>query len=338
MKILIKIAIVILFSFVISFCRVNVSAELEPSFVEIGDTATLTIAVDYPDTVKIGLFAPKDSTIAGFDVIGVSLDSVVRKGDVLHQEIHYKLAYFDIHDNLIPPLGAVVIHSDNSADTILTQPIRISFISLLGDTATDSLDIKDVKPPRPVKFNYKRFAMNGLLAVAIVIVILGILSYLHLRKRGISIVEFIAPRKPPWEIALMQLDALAESDLLKTGEFKEYFDKLTDILRQYIEGRFGISALELSTTETMENLRDATLDIDRILAARFIDTTEELLRRADMIKFAKVKPDISIGLQDWQKVKELIEETIPHPEQDEKDSKIPPPTENIDRPSISQQE
>jgi hypothetical protein len=198
-------------------------------------------------------------------------------------------------------------------DTILTQPVRVKFISMLEETEAESLDIKDIKPPHTVPFDYKKFARNYFIALAFLALILGFLWYQGLRKRGIGILDFIAPKKPPWEIAFIQLDALAESDLLENGEFKEYFDKLTDILRGYIEGRFGIQALELSTTETMDNLKDASLGLDAILAACFMESTEILLKRADMVKFAKFLPDIQTALLDMKLTQKLVEDTIPKP-------------------------
>lgn len=297
----------------------TISVIADPTAVRIGDRIGLTLAVDYPESARVGFLGRPDSMLGEFNVLSISLDSTQHCGDTVHKQLRYELTYFGISDNFIPPLGIVVINPDTTADTLLTQPIRVSFISALGvqeldSAALDSLDIKDVKSPREVSFNYKKFALNSFLGVLIVGVILGYLWYRNRRKKGLGIFEFIAPVKPPWELALLKLDSLAESDMLKSGEFKEYFDRLTDILREYIERRFYVAALELSTTETMENLHDAELGIDAVLAAWFIDNTGELLKRADLVKFAKFVPDIPTGLQDWESVKELIIATTPKPE------------------------
>ncbi|RKZ30960.1 hypothetical protein DRQ33_07460 [bacterium] len=302
--------------FTLAYGEVEVSASLKPSRVRIGDTAILTLAVDYPETVDVGFITPKDSMVGGFNILAVSADTVEKYDDKLHREIHYKLIYFDIFDNLIPPLGVSVKYPSDSVDTVFTQPIRVSFVSVLEDAPIESLDIMDIKEPRPVKRNYVKITKNFLIALGIFLLTLIALVLWRLREKGISIMEFIAPRKPPWEIAFMQLDALAESDLLENGEFKDYFDRLTDILREYIEGRFGIQALELSTTETMENLREADLGLDTVISARFIDTTQNLLRRADLVKFAKFLPDIETAYKDWQTIKSLIEDTIPREEEE----------------------
>jgi len=335
--------LILLLPTAILFAQVDVSVSVDPSAVRIGDRAKLTIAVDFPDTVKIGFVAPSDSMIGSFNVLDVMIDSLEKSGNMSHLEIHYQLVYFNIGDGLVPPLGVIVVHSDGSQDTLLTQPMRIFFKSLLGDTPPESLDIRDVKSPRMVPFNWNQLAKNALIALAIVAILFALLGYSNLRKRGISLLEFIAPKKSPWELALSQLDNLAKSDLLEIENYKDYFDRLTDILREYIEGRLGIQALELSTTETMENLREASVrhtsrpseqsfsDISLLLSAWFIESTEILLKRADMVKFAKLLPEIAIALEDWQSVKKLIIDTIPEPVEDESKEQIqniPPETGN----------
>ena len=290
-----------------------ISASADPATVSIGDVINYSIAVEYPKSVKIGLLGKADSMLGDFRVLAISLDSLESRGGTLHQELHFKLTYFGLTDNVIPPFGMVVVNPDTTVDTVLTQPIRISFLSALGAEPIESLDIRDIKPPKGIPFNYKKLALDFAIGILLVAMILGYLWYRYRRNKGLGFFEFIAPAKPPWERALLKLDTLAESDLLKKGEFKEYFDQLTDIHREYIEGRFKVMSLELSTTETMENLRDAKLDLEAILAASFIDNTETLLRRADLVKFAKFVPDAQIALIDWELVRKLVIETTPKP-------------------------
>ena len=326
-KALFTLAIVLISAAV--FGQVRVYSALSQSVVMVGDTATLTVGVDYPDSVKIGFAIPQDSVLGGFAVLSVKLDTVRSQGNLRHAEIKYRLIYFSVGDNLIPPVGVVAHYPDGTADTILTQPIRVSFVPLIPDTAKiDSLQIRDIKPPRMVEIKYSEVARTLLYGFLIFLIALALIFLWHLKSRGISIAEFVAPKKPPWEVAFMELDALAESDLLERGEFKEYFDRLTDILRKYIEDRFGVAALELSTTETMENLRSASLDLDTLTETKFVDTTGELLQFADMVKFAKFIPQKEDALESWRRVRELIEMTIPKAPEESAGEAPPPPQES----------
>ncbi len=313
------VVILLMLAFGVAAAQVEVSASLSRAVVMVGDTATLTVSVSYPESVRVGFAVPQDSVLGGFAVLGVKLDTVASADKMKHLKMKYKLIYFSVGDNIIPPIGVVVAHSNGTIDTLLTQPIRVFFVSLVPDTLKlDSLKskIRDIKPPLTVPINYARVAKAIVFAIILFAIVLVALLLWHLKTRGISIAEFIAPKRPPWEVALMELDALAESGMLERGEFKDYFDKLTDILREYIEKRFGIAALELSTTEIMENLRPELLDLDAVMAAKFVDTTGELLRFADMVKFAKFQPAVEDGYEAWRKVRELITMTIPKTEEE----------------------
>jgi len=309
----------LLLEFSLSFADkdASISVVANPSAVRIGDRIFFTISVDYPESAKVGILAKPDSMLGNFNVLSIAIDSAGKVDGHFRQKINYELSYFGLSDDFIPPIGVLVIYPDSTADTIFTQPVRVSFISLLGDVPPDSAEIRDIKPPMALSYNYRKLALNILLGIILVAVVLGYLWYRSRKKRGLGIFEFISPKKTPWELAIMKLNALSESELLGKGNFKEYFDQLTDILREYIEGRFGIAALELSTYETMENLRNANLGLDSTLEAFFVDKTEELLRRADLIKFAKFLPDPHTALQDWEMVRKLIVRTIPKQEEEQ---------------------
>ena len=296
----------------------KITAYVEPSSVYIGDRINLIVDVDYPDTTKIGILSMADSTMGAFNVLSVSMDSLIHQDGMFYQEIHFELAYFGITDNIIPPIGLMVIYPDSTADTLMTQPVRVNFISLVESAPPESLEIKDVKPPRKIPRNYNEDAFHILYGILIGAVIITGIWIWGLKRKGLRIIDFILPKKkPPWELALIKLDKLSKSGLLEGKEYKEYFDQLTDILREYIEGRFGVMSLELSTTETIENLFKTELDLDDIARAWFIDKTDILLHRADLVKFAKYIPDAQTGYEDWEMVEKLVVETTPKPQEEE---------------------
>lgn len=89
---------------------------------------------------------------------------------------------------------------------------------------------------------------------------------------------------PSHELALQQLKALENKQLWQKGEVKAYHSELTRIIRAYLENRYGIQALEMTTEQILAQLN--TLDFD----ADWNDRLREMLQAADLVKFAKAEP------------------------------------------------
>ena len=93
----------------------------------------------------------------------------------------------------------------------------------------------------------------------------------------------VIPRLPHEE-AYEALDRLAQSGLLERGEIKEYHIIVSEIVRAYIEVRYGVWALEMTTGEVVEGLSCMDLPVETVRAfERFAD-------RCDLVKFAKLSP------------------------------------------------
>ena len=95
----------------------------------------------------------------------------------------------------------------------------------------------------------------------------------------------IKPQEPAHVVAFRDLDRLKESKLLETGEVKQFYTRLTEISRIYIERQYGIPALERTTDEILDAFRKSNTEgsiLDEML--------RELLELADLVKFAKEDP------------------------------------------------
>ena len=93
-----------------------------------------------------------------------------------------------------------------------------------------------------------------------------------------------APLRPAHEVALEALARIEASDMLVRGEVKEYHIEVSEVIRRYVEARFAVAALEMTTWEVIAGLERAEVDADfRSGLSRFLD-------QCDMVKFAKVRP------------------------------------------------
>ena len=120
-----------------------------------------------------------------------------------------------------------------------------------------------------------------------------------------------APPLPPHEAALAALEKLRAQRLWQEGKHKLYYSALTDILRTYIAGRYGVSAMEMTSDEIIAAMRSIELP-DKARA----DLTA-ILRDADLVKFAKATPDAGQNEADYLKAYYFVEETKPATEQAE---------------------
>ena len=108
------------------------------------------------------------------------------------------------------------------------------------------------------------------------------------------------PPRPPHEIALEALSRLEQSDLLRKRELKLFYSELSDILRRYMQGRFGVDTLDRTTWEIDRLLKETGVSL------AVSDSARDILEEADLVKFAKYYPSSEIPLQTLEKTRRLI--------------------------------
>ena len=137
--------------------------------------------------------------------------------------------------------------------------------------------------------------------LAICVFLYGMRTYK--RKGGIA---FISPKPlpKPWDLALDSLQRLKTRKLWEQGLEKDYFTELTDILREYLFGRFGINAMEMTTRQIMDKINESDLRDKK-------GYVKQILNVADFVKFAKVRPLPADSIEAYENAVKFVEETIP---------------------------
>ncbi len=181
---------------------------------------------------------------------------------------------------------------------LTTEPIDIEVTSLLGDQRSELViaDIEDVVE-MPQEISYLWLWVIG---STIFITAVGIWLYLR-RKKYTKLIRIF---KPAHEIAYERLRALVKDGLINAGEIKEFYERISNILRHYIEDRFDLRAPERTTEEFLIDLQWTD-----VLSAPDKENLGEFLRHCDLVKFAKYNPTNEQIQQTFNLVKDFIEKT-----------------------------
>jgi hypothetical protein len=109
--------------------------------------------------------------------------------------------------------------------------------------------------------------------------------------------------KPAHVIALDKLENLEKEQLWQKGQVKEYQSKLTFAIREYLENRYDIQALESTTDEIARELKQHNFATEDEVSLK------EILQVADLVKFAKAKPEASVHERFLHKAVDFVERT-----------------------------
>jgi hypothetical protein len=179
---------------------------------------------------------------------------------------------------------------------------RIDVVGTLPDTATVA-SLRDLKPPLPVPIRWRW----GRIAMALGLLLAAVLLLIWLRKRrateDIPIVEL--PIVSPEEAALRALRELEDAALAARGRRAEHYVRLSGILREYVEKRFRVPAIESTTME----LRHAFLRATK--TPKDADTLLDLLDASDLVKFARYDPGVETARIDLEHAKAWVEHNRP---------------------------
>lgn len=197
----------------------------------------------------------------------------------------FAVARYDSGTATLPSVRYLcTIPGDTAIRTVETGPLRLSVRTLAVDT---SKGIKDLKPPLTVPYTLEEILTAA--ALVLVVALLLFFGYRYYRKRmrrsGRNV--YVPPPRPAHVIALEKLGLLKERRLWQQGKIKEYYSAVTEIVRQYFENRYGIPALEETTDEIIGGLQRVPV------RQQVLQEMEKVLRRADLVKFAKHQPSMS---------------------------------------------
>jgi len=257
--------------------------------------------VEFPTySASLGDFTLKDARISPARMTG-SGDTV----RIVHQ-VTYLLEPYLSGSYTIPAM--TVIYRDKKNDTevstIVTEKIEVAVQSLLGP-GTATVEIKDIKPPLSLPPD----RVQQLLVVGLVLLLaaLAISGFFYWKKKTGKKLP-AAVQLLPDEIALQELDRLLSDDLLARGAIKLFHLRISDILRHYIENRFGLKAPERTTEEFLLELSRAKSFGNALLGSHKTLLTE-FLTQCDLVKFAKHEPTIAESEKTVTICREFIEKT-----------------------------
>ena len=180
-----------------------------------------------------------------------------------------------------------------------TKPIDIEVTSLLGEDRAELViaDIADVVQ-LPKKTSPWPIAIVAVVIVAVAVLIV----WVRLRRgKSAGIVRIF---RPAHEIAYERLSALVAAKLIEAGRLKEFYERISNILRHYIEDRFDLMAPERTTEEFLFELQ-----YTQALSVGDKDSLGEFLRHCDLVKFARHQPTTEQIQKTFDLVKEFIEKT-----------------------------
>lgn len=278
----------------------SIVAELDTTYATIGDI------VDYKVIItgigeRIVLFSPWQLE----DPIEVRSMKVSDNDSGMNAE--FQLVFWDTGYVTIPAYSVQILNSDSSFTfNFFTDSLNIQVISVLEhDPSMEQVEggLRAVKAPLPVFAPWNRYRL--LMVGFLMLIILGIIgTWLKRVKtratRVASTPEFIESADLS---ALRRLDFLKSEKYVESGNVKEYYAQLSKIIREYIENSLYIRTMEMTTEEIKFNKSLFPY------TEKEFDLMLNILKRADMAKFARQIPQSSKCWEDWNSVQSLILET-----------------------------
>lgn len=306
MKRIVLLYIALLFPFLMNGQGVVATAKLDTGKVVIGQPFTLELTITQPKSISINWPYISDS-IGGLEVVqngGVDTMPVDDQGILLRSQ-KVTLMAFDSGSYTVP--GFVIDYNFKGEPVkAYTDPLQVSVYLVPVDTTKAIRDIHGV-----VEMPYDMFfIMLMILLWLVVILIVGavILYFINAKKKDDLAEGKPIIRKPAYEIAMTAFNELEQKQLWQKNQVKGYYSELTDILRVYIQHRWLLPAMELTS--------------DEILAHGFIQQTDKqlqdelayVLRLADLVKFAKVIPHNSEHELSFKNAVSFVAMTTPEQE------------------------
>jgi hypothetical protein len=258
--------------------------KLEKDAITIGDQVTMELSVTVPAGSLVQWPMLADTLVRNVEILRkTGIDTVSSGKDVFTLKQQLIVTSFDSGYYAIRP---VLFKYHRKGDTLTyfteTNPATLSVQTIQTDP---SKDIMPVKPPLKAPVTFRELLPWIGLVLFAGAAAAALYFYLKRRKQVRPVVTTrLKTTIPPYEAAMEALEGLRSKKLWQSGRVKEYYSEMTDIVREYIELRFPVRALEMTTSEINAALRQT--DVSGSNREKLYQT----LVLADLVKFAKEQP------------------------------------------------
>lgn len=278
--------------------RSTAKATVEPYEIAIGQQATISLEVIAPKGRQVVMPVFADTLVSGVEVLAMPKPDTLYAHEVMTITQKYIVTSFDsalYHIPYIPVIdGKDTIQSNGFGLKVVSPDLSeatLSYLEQLNTQQTDSIDfdklgVYDIKPIQTPPFVWQDYLMYIGICLLILLILaaigIGIYMYIQKKKKGYYFTPVVVD--PPHVVALHALDHVKVEKLWQQGKEKEYFTEITDILRKYIEDRFGVGAFEMTSDEILSIVNNF------MIAESSADSLKQVLKLSDLVKFAKYKP------------------------------------------------
>lgn len=279
----------------------RVTLEINKKEISIADRINLTISVDIEEDYEVELpaFGEKLEEFGIVDYHNMQPELTDNNRKLISRS--YVLEPFLSGDYSISPMK-IYFYKKEEKETdkhyIETPEVIIKVTSLLPDDMKD-MKLHEIIPPLPYPRSYKMWWIGAGTLMALLLAGVSI----YYRKRSI-IKEAPEMRLRSHEIAYNEIKALVDENLIEKGEIKQFYLRLSAIIRRYIENRFGLKAPEQTTEEFLTGLEDA-----QDFPAEYKSLLNKFLRHCDLVKFARFQPDTQDTQKSFDSCKAFIQGT-----------------------------
>lgn len=291
--------------------KVRISLKVDPPNVSFADEVTFTLEVTYPDDHSVVVHKlPRDW--GQFEVRDQPPAQTVSNPDGTETTSRtITAAVFGRGTIRTPDLPITVTGPDGTVGQTSPLPKELIVGSVLPGPDAEPMDIRpQADLPTPIwddpvaRTSTLLIVLAGLLAAAV------LAAYL-IRRRLQGPPLPVLDTRTPWEIAIDELDRIERLDLPEDGRFKEYYTLVADAMRVYVQAMYlrdvsPVDAIDMTTDEIAGALKRSSLGYDD--AKLVLD----LLREADIVKFAKYTPSVSQAYEASGQARYIVEVTRPH--------------------------
>lgn len=280
----------------------SVDVRIDTTVIRLGERAQLHMEVSCPVGASLIWPVVGDTLTAHIEVVADSgVDTTNSNGGLVRQLRTLSITSFDSGFWAVPPFRFLL----NGAP-VDTEPLLIEVRTVQVDASKRVRGIKDIHV-LPFSIGYWIGQHLTWIAVGAALVALAVMVILLRRRRPAVVHTAPELQLPLNERITAALHALERERVWQQGDHKGYHSRLTDLLRGYVEERYRVPALESTTDELLKELRVSPLSTDQR------GHLANMLRLADMVKFAKMLPSPQENEQMMAGALRFVQETAPHP-------------------------